>query len=80
MIALIALFALAVIIGFVVGICALTIALIKVLFRATRRSITRKRSSAASEEWGACDNSHEATDREFLRLVATEWPYDHPQD
>ena len=71
MIALIALLALAVTVGMIIGIFAIFIALMKATIRGIRKRGTVT-TPVASE--GAVGDPLNATDQEFLRLITTEWP------
>lgn len=72
MIAVIALFALAVLLGAVIGIIAIVVALFKVIMRAASR---RGAAPSASATRDMSANSQESTDQEFFRLMTSEW---HP--
>lgn len=73
MIALIALFALAIMAGLVIGILAIVVALIKVILRGIRgRHATEPLGTAGIPDAESC-TPQRAIDQEFLRLMTTEW-------
>lgn len=74
MIALIALFALGIIAGLVIGILAIVVALIKVVLRGIRRRHATEPDGTAGAPVAESCIPQRATDQEFLRIIATEWP------
>lgn len=73
MIALIALFALAVVVGVAIGILAIVIALIKIILRGIRRRHATEPHKTAGDPAIESGATEQTTDQEFLRLMTTEW-------
>ncbi len=71
MIALIALFALAVVVGVVIGILAIVIALIKTILSRIRRRQVTELHGAAGDPVSDSVTPQRATDQECMRLITT---------
>ena len=70
MVAFIALLALLIPVGVIVGLTALTVGVVKAIFRPSRRSQTTTHSPMGETDLTSLE------DQEFHRIVAHEWPTD----
>ena len=70
MVAFIALLALLIPLGVIVGVAALTVGIVKAIVRSSRRSETTTQSPVGETDLTSLE------DQEFQRIVAHEWPPD----